>query len=88
MSETRVDTPRELLEATEKFIEDLDLSRDLKVVLTWPAHVVADRELTDADRAESQRLADDEWSIRIERRKPFRGTVICLIEGCTHEHDF
>lgn len=41
----------------------------LVAVLTHPALAVAGRELTDADRAESQRLAEEEWTIRIERRR-------------------
>ena len=53
----------------EAIMDEIKCFPDLEAVLSWPAHGAIDRELTQADRDEAQRLANEEWSIRIQRRK-------------------
>lgn len=61
--------PYDLQEHLEAWLKEQGVE-GVEVHLCWPAHVVSDRELTEADTAKAQSLADEEWYIRI---KPVRG---------------
>lgn len=41
---------------------------DLQATLTWPAHSVCGRDLTEADDIEAKRLANEHWRIEIRPR--------------------
>lgn len=57
--------PYDLQECVEAYLKGQDVE-GLEVSLCWPAHVVSDRESTEADGIEAQRLANEEWYIRIK----------------------
>lgn len=88
MSKERIETTMELLYAVEKLIEDQDLSEYLKVDLSCPAHTVAGRNLSEADRVEGNRLAREEWSITIRLRKPSDDELDRYLARTAHKSNY